>query len=69
MNGFYFTPNGWADYLYWQEQDKKTLRKINTLIKDIACNGYSTIGKHEILKWNLSGRRQIKIRCEKEFIP
>lgn len=45
----------WADYLYWQTQDKKTLKKINTLIKDIERNGYDSIGKPEPLRENLAG--------------
>ena len=47
--------SAWADYLYWQTQDKKTLKKINELIKDIDRNGYTGIGKPEPLKGNLSG--------------
>jgi len=45
----------WEDYLYWQTQDKKTLKKINELIKDIVRNGNKGIGKPEPLKENLSG--------------
>ena len=45
----------WADYLYWQTQDKKTLKRINHLIKDIERNPYEGIGKPEPLKGNLSG--------------
>ena len=45
----------WADYLYWQTQDKKTLKRINTLIKDIERNGTEGIGKPEALKGDLSG--------------
>ena len=45
----------WADYLYWQTQDKKTLKRINELIKDIERNGNFGIGKPEPLKGNLSG--------------
>ena len=45
----------WEDYVYWQTQDKKTLKKINELIKDIDRNGYTGIGKPEPLKGNLSG--------------
>ena len=45
----------WADYEYWQLQDKKVLRKINSLIKDIERNGYNGIGKPEPLRGNLSG--------------
>lgn len=45
----------WADYLYWQTQDKKTLKRINQLIKDIERNGNDGIGKPEPLKENLTG--------------
>jgi toxin YoeB len=47
--------DAWEEYLYWQKQDKKTLRKINTLLQDIDRNGYNCIGKPEPLKGNLSG--------------
>ena len=39
----------WEDYVYWQTQDKKTLKRINSLIKDIDRNGYEGIGKPEPL--------------------
>lgn len=45
----------WNDYLYWQAQDKKTLKRINALIKDIQRNIFEGIGKPEPLKENLSG--------------
>lgn len=45
----------WADYCYWQSQDKKTLKKINSLIKDIQRDCYSGIGKPELLRGNLGG--------------
>lgn len=45
----------WEDYLYWQSQDKKTLKRINQLLQDIDRNGYSGIGKPEPLKNDLSG--------------
>lgn len=45
----------WEDYLYWQSQDKKTLKRINQLIKDIDRNVYSGVGKPEPLKGDLSG--------------
>ncbi len=46
----------WSDYLYWQSQDKKTLKRINALIQDIESNGPDKgIGKPEPLKENLSG--------------
>jgi len=46
-----WTDDGWADYLYWQSQDKKTLKRINELIKDIERNGVlNGIGKRNIEK-------------------
>ena len=45
----------WEDYCNWQMQDKKTLKKINLLIKDIQRNPFNGIGKPEALKENLSG--------------
>ena len=45
----------WDDYLFWQKQDKKTLGKINQLIKDIERNPFDGLGKPEPLKDNLSG--------------
>ncbi len=45
----------WEDYLYWQSQDRKTLRRINQLLQDVARNGYDGIGKPEPLKGALSG--------------
>ena len=45
----------WGDYLHWQTQDRKTLRQINALLKDIDRNGYDGIGKPEPLRENLSG--------------
>ena len=47
--------DAWEDYLYWQTQDKKTLKKINALIKDIDRNGYDGIGKPEPLTGDLTG--------------
>lgn len=44
----------WNEYCYWQTQDKKTLKKINSLIKDIQRNPFSGIGKPEPLKSNYS---------------
>jgi len=50
-----FQERGWEDYVYWQTQDKKTLKRINELIRDIVRNGYEGIGKPEPLKGDLSG--------------
>ena len=45
----------WNDYLYWQNQDRKTLKRINALIKDIQRNLFDGVGKPEPLRDNLSG--------------
>lgn len=47
--------DAWEDYVYWQTQDKKTLKRINALLKDIDRNGYEGIGKSEPLTGNWSG--------------
>jgi toxin YoeB len=46
---------GLNDYIHWQTEDRRTLKKINKLINDIVRNGYAGIGKPEPLKNNLSG--------------
>jgi toxin YoeB len=46
---------GWEDYCYWQTQDRKTLKRINTLIKEMQRDPYSGIGKPEPLRGDLSG--------------
>ena len=45
----------WEDYLYWQTQDKKTLKRINLLIQDIERHPFEGLGKPEPLKYDLSG--------------
>lgn len=45
----------WEDYMYWQTQDKKTLKRINALLKDVERNKFTGIGKPEPLKGELSG--------------
>ena len=55
-----WTDDGWAQYIYWQTQDKKTLKKINELIKDIERNGAAKgIGKPETLKYRPGWSRRI----------
>lgn len=49
-----WSDEAWEDFEYWLKQDKKTLKKILTLLKDIERNGYSGIGKPEPLKGDLS---------------
>lgn len=53
--GILWEDRAWDDYLYWQKQDKRTLKKINELIKDIKRNTFEGIGKPEPLKDSLSG--------------
>ena len=50
-----FTQNAWKDYLYWETEDRKTLKRINSLINDIDRNGNTGIGKPEPLGGDLSG--------------
>ena len=53
--------DAWDDYLYWQTQDKKYIRKINSLLKSIDRNGYQCEGKPEPLKGELSGFWSVRI--------
>jgi len=50
-----WSDDAWNEYLYWQTQDRKTLKRINQLLQDIDRNGYDGIGKPEPLKHELSG--------------
>ena len=50
-----WTEDAWADYLWWQGQDKKTLKRINVLIKDVMRSPFEGIGKPEPLKWDFQG--------------
>jgi len=60
--------SAWDDYLWWQTQDRKTLKRINTLINDIARNGNEGIGKPEALKHGLSGYWSRRITDEHRFV-
>ncbi len=50
-----WTDAGWSDYVYWQSQDKKTLKRINTLVAAIKRSPFEGMGKPESLRQNLSG--------------
>jgi toxin YoeB len=63
-----FTENGWLDYLSWQQDDKKILRKINELIKAIKREPYTGIGKPEPLKFDLAGYWSRRIDLEHRMI-
>ncbi len=52
---YVFVEESWDDYLYWQQTDKKKLKKINELLKDIARNPFEGFGKPEPLKHKYSG--------------
>ena len=58
----------WADYEYWQMQDKKIVRRINALLKDIERNGYNGLGKPEPLKGNLTGWWSVRIDAEHRLV-
>jgi toxin YoeB len=55
MRKLTFTTDAWEDYLYWQGQDKKTLKRINLLIKSAQRTPFEGIGKPEALRENLAG--------------
>lgn len=55
MRLFVFTPATWTDYVWWQGQDRKTLRRINTLIEAAARDPFTGIGKPEPLRGDLAG--------------
>lgn len=63
-----FLDQGWEDYLYWQNNDKKILKKINTLLKDIYRNPYEGLGSPEALKHNLSGYWSRRITLEHRIV-
>jgi toxin YoeB len=50
-----WTQEAWDDYVFWQTQDRKTLKRINTLIADVLRTPFAGIGKPEALRENLSG--------------
>lgn len=63
-----FAEEGWDDYLYWQENDKKTLKRINELIKAIKREPFEGIGDPEPLKFNWSGFWSRRISREHRLI-
>ncbi len=63
-----FAEKAWEDYLYWQKNDKKILKRINALIKDIARDPFEGIGKPEPLKHALSGYWSRRINDEHRIV-
>ncbi|CDM42889.1 Txe/YoeB family addiction module toxin [Ectopseudomonas oleovorans] len=63
-----FSEQAWADYLYWQGQDKKTLKRINELLKEIKRTPFEGMGKPEPLKHALAGYWSRRINEEHRLV-
>ncbi len=63
-----WTDKAWDDYLYWQEKDRKKVKRINALIKELQRSNFSGIGKPEPLKHKLSGYWSRRINGEHRII-
>ena len=64
-----WSDDAWKDYLYWQSQDKKTLKRINPLIRDIERNGCTVgLGKPEVLTGDLQGEFSRRINDKDRLV-
>ena len=63
-----WSEKSWEDYLYWQTHDKKILKKINTLIKDIKREPFDGLGKPEPLRYELTGCWSRRITDEHRIV-
>ncbi len=63
-----FSKQAWEEYLYWQSQDKKTLKKINNLLEGLQRDNQEIIGKAERLVGNLSGHCSIRINSKDRLV-
>lgn len=63
-----FTPQAWEDYQYWQKTDRRALKRIHLLIREILRDPYEGIGKPEALKHNLSGYYSRRITEEHRIV-
>jgi len=63
-----WSAEAWEDYLYWQDTDKKTVRKINELLKDDSRTPFEGKGKPEPLKHNLAGFWSRRITAEHRLV-
>lgn len=68
MKRIIFSKNAWEDYMSWQSEDKKILKKINDLIKDIQRSPYEGMGKPEPLKYDLTGLWSRRIDREHRLV-
>lgn len=68
MTSITFSEDAWDEYIYWQAQDKKTLRKINALLKEIQREPYNGAGKPEPLKGDLSGKWSRRINDKDRLV-
>ena len=60
--------DAWEEYIEWQTKDKKTLKKINALLRDIDRNGYNCTGKPEPLRGNWSGFYSVRIDAKNRIV-
>lgn len=65
---YIFVDESWEDYLYWQKNNKKLVKRINGLLRDISRNPYSGIGKPEPLKYKYQGYWSRRIDGEHRLI-
>lgn len=63
-----FTDNAWEDYLYWQETDRRIVKRIHQLLRDIERNGNEGLGKPEPLRHELQGYWSRRINAEHRLI-
>ena len=63
-----FSEHAWEDYLYWQRTDKKVLRRINALLKEVQRSPFTGVGKPEPLRHNLSGYWSRRVTDEHRLI-
>ncbi len=63
-----FTENAWEDYLYWQNMDRKIVKKINGLVKEIKRNPFTGSGRPEPLKYDLAGKWSRRITEEHRLV-
>lgn len=63
-----FSKQAWEEYIYWQTQDKKTLKKINNLLEALQRENQEIVGKAERLVGNLSWHRSIRINSKDRLV-